>query len=188
MKNQKSLLPVYLLSVLLLIVSCKKDDPVIPNEEELITTLVYTLTPVAGGEPAVFTFTDTDGAGGAAPVVVNDTLTANTAYLGSLQLLDETVSPPDDISAEITDEAEAHQFFFAAEAGLNATVTYADFDGNGRPLGLANTLTTGNVSEGGLTITLRHEPDKAAAGVADGNIANAGGETDIEVQFTVKVQ
>lgn len=186
--KKNALLIVVLLSVLFLTGSCKKDDPVIPNEEELITTLVYTLTPVAGGASAVFTFTDTDGDGGAAPVVVNDTLNANTAYLGSLQLLNETVSPAGDIGAEVAGEAEEHQFFYAVQAGLNATVTYSDFDGNNKPLGLATTLNTGNVSEGTLTITLRHEPDKTATGVADGNIANAGGETDIEVQFTVVIQ
>ncbi|OWY22846.1 type 1 periplasmic binding fold superfamily protein [Sphingobacteriales bacterium UPWRP_1] len=186
--KHNALLFVALLCVLLATGSCKKDDPVIPNEEELITSLVYTLTPVTGGAPVVFTFTDADGNGGLPPVIIADTLQANTSYLGTLQLLNESVSPPDDISAEIAGEAEAHQFFFSVQAGLNATVAYADFDGNNKPLGLATTLTTGNVSEGALTITLLHEPDKMAAGVADGNIANAGGETDIEVQFTVKVQ
>jgi len=41
--------------------------------------------------------------------------------------------------------------------------------------------------EGGLRITLRHEPNKTAAGVQNGDITNAGGETDIEVTFTFEV-
>lgn len=187
MKQKKHIL-VTLFLIAALTGSCKKDDPQIPNEEELITSLIYTLTPVTGGAPAVFTFTDLDGTGGAAPVVVNDTLSSNTTYLGTLQLLNQTVSPAVDISDEITGEAEEHQFFFTSQAGLNASVTYADFDQNNKPLGLATTLNAGNASNGTLTVTLRHKPDKSAPGVTDGNINNAGGETDIEVQFTVTIQ
>ncbi|HBK71516.1 MAG TPA: type 1 periplasmic binding fold superfamily protein, partial [Flavobacteriaceae bacterium] len=35
---------------------------------------------------------------------------------------------------------------------------------------------------------LRHEPNKSASGVSDGDITNAGGETDIEVIFNITVQ
>ena len=45
-----------------------------------------------------------------------------------------------------------------------------------------NVSTTGN-----LTIILRHDLDKNGAGVSSGNIANAGGETDIEVVFPIQV-
>jgi hypothetical protein len=67
-------------------------------------------------------------------------------------------------------------------------VAYGDVDGNGKPLGLQTTVVTGDVSTGTLTITLRHEPDKSAAGVSGGDLTNAGGETDIEVTFDVTVQ
>ena len=36
--------------------SCKKEEPEIPNEEELITTLKYILTPVSGGDVKIFQF------------------------------------------------------------------------------------------------------------------------------------
>jgi len=39
-----------------------------------------------------------------------------------------------------------------------------------------------------VTITLRHEPAKDATGVSDGDITNAGGETDISVNFPVEIQ
>jgi hypothetical protein len=35
---------------------------------------------------------------------------------------------------------------------------------------------------------LRHEPAKSAAGVADGDLTEAGGETDVEVVFEVIVE
>ena len=46
-------------------------------------------------------------------------------------------------------------------------------------------MTTGSMANPSATMTviLRHEPNKAGAGVSDGDITNAGGETDIEVTF-----
>ena len=167
--------------------SCEKDEPDIPNEEELITTLVYTLTPQGGGAAVEFRFTDLDGDGGDAPVIINGTLAANTIYNGAIALLNEAEMPTEDITEEVEEEDEEHQLFFQV-ATANATVVYADADVDGNPIGLASTLTTGDASVGTLTITLRHEPDKSASGVAGGDIANAGGETDIEVTFDVTVQ
>jgi hypothetical protein len=65
---------------------------------------------------------------------------------------------------------------------------YDDMDGSGNPIGVANTYLTGDAGSGTFTVTLRHEPNKTAAGVADGDITNAGGETDIEVEFPVTIQ
>jgi hypothetical protein len=39
-----------------------------------------------------------------------------------------------------------------------------------------------------VVVTLRHEPDKGAAGVSGGDITNAGGDTDIEVTFPVVIE
>ncbi len=62
-------------------------------------------------------------------------------------------------------------------------------DGNGNPVGLTFNLTTGDATTGSVTIILRHEPMKDASGVSDGDITNAGGETDISVTITnVSVQ
>ena len=65
---------------------------------------------------------------------------------------------------------------------------YSDQDNDGNPLGLLFELTTGDAGNESYTITLRHEPDKTAAGVSGGDITNAGGETDIEVVFDVVVE
>ena len=61
-------------------------------------------------------------------------------------------------------------------------------DADGNPIGLATTVTTGAASTGEFTVILRHEPMKDAQGVKDGDITNAGGETDIEVNFPVEIQ
>lgn len=167
--------------------SCNTDDPDIPNEEELITTLIYTLTPQAGGNVVEFRFTDLDGDGGDAPVITNGTLVANTTYDGAVMLLNESETPSEDITEEVEEEDEEHQLFYTVTTA-NATVAYADADSDGNPIGLATTLTTTGASTGTMMITLRHEPDKGATGVSGGDITNAGGETDIEVIFDVTIQ
>ncbi len=175
-----------LAALLTLFASCDR-DPDVPNEEELITTLIYTLTPTAGGAPIVLTYRDLDGDGGNPPVISGGNLTANTTYNGVIVLLNESKTPAEDITAEVRAEGKEHQFFFRSTvSGL--TVTYTDTDGDGRPIGLSTQLSTGARGSGNLTITLRHNPNKTAAGVAQGNIANAGGETDIEVTFNINVQ
>ena len=89
---------------------------------------------------------------------------------------------------EIEEEGDVHQFFFQPEAGLFLSFDYTDTDSEGYPVGLLSTAQTGFARVGALTVTLRHEPDKHAAGVEDGDITNAGGETDIEVTFDVVIQ
>jgi len=167
--------------------ACDKDDPEVEDPQELITTVNYTLTST-DGETVVFTFQDLDGDGGAEATITGGTLTADRTYTGSLELLDESdTNDVEDITEEIAEEDEEHQFFFSSTvAGLE--VAYADADEMGNPVGLANTLTTGSAGSGVLTVILRHEPVKDAEGVSAGDITNAQGETDIEVSFPVTVQ
>ena len=192
MKNifqTKSLLLTLIFVSLLSIMSCSDDpeDPIIENEEEVITTLTYTLTPSEGGSAVVLSYQDLDGDGANEPTITNGTLSAETTYSGSLTLLNETESPAESITEEIEEEDADHQFFFVTTvSGLS--VAYADTDDDGNPVGLASTLTTGSAGSGNLTVTLKHEPDKSASGVSDGVITNAGGETDISVTWTITVE
>lgn len=176
--------------ITMLILSCGKDEPdspTIPNEEEIITSLRFSLTPIDGGAPAQLSFLDLDGDGGVAPIISTDTLAAQTSYLGVLTLLNELVDPPQDISAEVGEEAEDHQFFF--ESSLeDISIDYQDADQLGLPIGLMSMVRTGVEGSGTIKVTLRHEPNKSAMGVATGDITNAGGETDIEVTFHVEVR
>ena len=131
-------------------------DPEVPNEQEVITTLTYTLKPDGGGDVVAFKFQDKDGDGGNDPVKSVSVLKANTSYTGSFELLNEQESPAENITEEIDKEADEHQFFFESTvAGL--TVAYDDKDANGKPVGLKTNLTTKDAAEGTLKITLRHE-------------------------------
>ena len=184
----KSNLVITLVLVISLIFSaCDADDPVIPNEEELITTLNFTLVP-ANGDPAItLSFVDLDGDGGTAPTITGGTLAANQSYTGSVELLNEAETVTEDITLEVAEEDDEHQFFFQSTIS-DLTVNYNDQDADGNPLGISSTLNTGAAASGTLTIILRHEPDKFASGVSGGDITNAGGETDIEVTFPIDVQ
>lgn len=174
------------------ITACKPDDDVAPtlpapNEEELITTLRLTFTSSGGSQIREFLFTDLDGDGGNAPVITTDTLSNDSIYSVVVELLNESVSPPEDITAEVAAEPQDHQFFFQPN-GANVVVAYNDADGNGNPIGLTTLWTIGAAGTGSITVTLRHELDKGAAGVRGGDITNAGGETDIEVSFPVVIE
>lgn len=181
------------LALAMTITGCKKDDddPIAPappaNEEELITTLRLHFHSANDVEHKIFSFVDEDGDGGAAPVITTEALSADSIYAVEIEVLNESVEPADDISVEIEEEGAAHQFFFRPN-GVAVTTVYADTDVNGRPIGLRSTWTLGSAGSGTVTVTLRHEPDKNAAGVSMGDITNAGGETDIEVVFPCVVE
>jgi len=174
---------------LLFFQSCNNDDPVPENESELITTLTMTFTNVNdAGNVVVAQFRDVDGAGGNDPEITNPILKDGETYDAEIQLLNESISPADNITSEVEAEGEAHQFFFSStDTGL-LSFGYLDEDSNGNPIGLSSrweTLKTGTTS---FRITLRHQPDKDGMGVSEGDISNAGGETDLEVTFELTVE
>lgn len=178
---------------LALFTNCSSDDdnndPQAINEEEVITTLKVTLVPLTGGDTITFTTQDLDGDGPDAPVVtVSGDLTASTSYTGSVQVLNELESPAENITLEVLEEDEDHQFFYTFSNNSDVSVAYTDQDENGNPIGVSFTLTTNAArTDDTLTVILKHEPNKDAQGVSDGDITNAGGETDVEASFTFDV-
>jgi len=166
--------------------SCSNDNDGPANEEEVITTVTTTLT--SGVNTITLTSRDLDGDGPDAPVVtVSGPLAANSTYNGNVLFLNELASPPENISTEVAEEGDEHQVFFQAAANIG-TFTYTDADVNGKPIGLSFTLQTGNAASGTLTVTLRHEPNKNASGVSEGDITNAGGATDAQVSYGISVE
>ena len=169
-------------------VACSKDDPIVVNQEEVITTLTLTLTPESGNKITLRSY-DLDGSDGPNPPVISisGSLAANTTYTGSVEVLNETESPAEDVTIEVIDEGEEHQFFYTFTNSIG-TVAYTDTDNDENPIGVTFTLTTAAAGSGDLTVTLIHEPAKSAADVKSGSITNAGGETDVEATFSLTVQ
>lgn len=169
--------------------ACSNDDDSNPppvNEEEVITTLIVSFVPQGGGATIELKSQDLDGDGPDAPIItISGSFSSNTIYNGDVEFLNELVSPPDDITEEVSEESLEHQVFFNLSGGLG-TVSYNDMDADGNPIGLDISFQTEDATSITelMTVTLIHEPNKEADGVSDGNIANAGGETDIEVTFS----
>lgn len=186
MKNFRNYTLIALTAVSL--AACSSDDdgdiPEIINEEEVITTLNLTLQ--SGAETIVLTSQDLDGDGPNAPTItVSGNLDVSTVYNGTVEFLNETESPADDITEEVEEEADEHQVFYTPSSGVDAAITYGNFDSDNNALGTVITLTTGaTAGTGTLTVTLRHEPTKPN----DGTLSAAGGETDIQVTFPITVE
>jgi hypothetical protein len=192
MKKQTFLLPLFILS--LIFTGCSDDDdhddhshPV--NEEEVITTIEVTLSD--GTNSYVLIWEDLDGDGPDLPIITGATIPSNS-YDAEIQLYNKTLDPTDDeyvVTTEILEEDVDHQFFFNASNGLNVfDFVYADADVDGNPIGQQFIIEDVSGSGGDLNIVLLHEPNKNADGVSDGDITNAGGDTDIDITFPIIVQ
>lgn len=186
MKQIKLLAVLFFFS--LAFISCSDDDNHDDHdhehEEELITTVVYTLTNTNDATDVItLTFEDLDGEGGAdGTYTVNGEFTVNSSYTGEITLWNGTENPAEDVTEEIENEGNEHEFFFSNTASL--TITKTDNDGNGNPLGLKTTVNTGDTpTTGTVTVILKHEPTKPN----DGTVENSGGVAEIDVTFNVSV-
>lgn len=185
MKNQFYLISTILFFFvnILIFSGCKEEEiPEEKNEEELITTLILTFENTISGEIRSFAFRDTDGPGGNDPVNFDTIrLDDNTAYHLEVSLLNESISPADEITTEVEAEGVDHQLFYGISAGLNLYVSYDDEDANGDPVGIHTMAVTTDPSMGNTTITLKHQPN-----MKDGNIMT--GDTDVEVIFVTEIE
>ena len=192
-KFLKKVLFVSMLSTALF--SCKNHDdnpPVVELEEELITTVKVTFTEsgnVENPHSAEFLFTDLDGDGGNSPVFSAEDVFKDVAYDVSVEFLNQSVNPAEDITEEISELSIEHQVFIELIDVAGATLSYDDIDGNGKPLGLNSTWEfSSTVADGEFKLSLIHEPTKPANYILGNPIPNTvGGSTDIEVTFPLKV-
>jgi hypothetical protein len=191
MKNSK-ILAIALVSIFTFS-SCSDDEKPVPVvEEEVITTVTAVYTPVEGGTQITLKSRDLDGNGSNPPIVTfSGKFAQGKTYNGVVTFLNEMVNPAEDITEEIKELALEHQVFYQKTGGIN-NIIYADTpsnkDSNGNPVGLESVFTTTGVATGTITITLKHEPNKSAPNVANGDITNAEGTTDVEVTFNIEVQ
>lgn len=192
MKKLSQLFPIAMLAIVTASIfsSCKVSDPEDHNEQESFTTvkLVYTNTADASDKPeATIKFKEGFGHGGDL-LEKNETikLKADASYTVELILLDESKTPAEVMSEEVEEEGEAHQIFYQA-SGASLTVTYADIDGNNRPIGLKTTQTTGSAGSATLKVTLKHQQEGSVYLKNDTSDVNTG-ETDVEVTFSVVIE
>lgn len=188
MKTMKTMKTIKLLAILfissLVFTGCSDDDHDDHDDDdhdnELITTATYTLT--NGGDTITLVFEDLDGEGGAdGTYTISGPLKSNTTYEGVILLENKTEMPIDNVTNEVEEEGDEHEFFYTSNV---STIEKTDVDGDGNPLGIDTELTTGNAGTGTIAIVLKHEPKKPN----NGTVADAGGSTDIEVEFNVTIE
>lgn len=117
---------------------------------------------------------------------VRDTLflTAHQSYTGEIQFLDETKSPPDDLTEEVKKEANDHLVVYEVKSPLmpaQLSISRTDKDSRNLEVGLKTTIQTGGKGKGELRIILKHQP-----GEKDGT-PNPG-ETDVDILIPVVIQ
>ena len=178
--------------ILLAFVACKEDNPSDPgggNDQELITKVILTLTENGTSNTVTATFNDPDGGGGAAPTITVLSLKAGSTYTGKIELKDESKNPVEDITEEVKEEADAHQFFYTPQGALagRITVTVTDKDSKNLPVGLeftvavsAGAAVTGSAANS-LNVALNHFEATTKTGTS------RGPETDVEINFPVNL-
>ncbi len=174
-----------LVTTSLLFTACKDDkvDPPPANVEELITTVKMVLTEVGTTNTTTVNWKDVDGPGGNAPVIESLRLGANKSYTGTLQFLDESKNPAEDITPEIVTESADHQVYYEPST-TNLAVSNLNVDASNLPLGTTCTMQTTSATSGAsIKVTLKHKPGAKAA-----NDPVSKGETDIEVSFPLTIQ
>lgn len=167
-----------------LFASCSKDDHN-HSDHEVITHVELDL--INSADTVRLRFIDLDGDGGNAPVITGGTLKPAKTYQANIRCYRTEDGVKEEMTQEILSEGLKHQFFFITSiSGLS--ISYLDKDSNNNPIGLKSQWVTTSAGSGNVQVVLRHELTKSASGVSSGNIQNAGGETDIEIDFNVSIQ
>jgi hypothetical protein len=174
----------------------------------MITEVTLTFTPILGGADVVVSATDSDGDGiqdlvVSGPIVLNN----DTEYSLTLTLINGFAEPTDeeyDITAEVEEEGDEHQFFFEWTGSVfsNPTlsgniyddsnpsrplslINYIDLDLNDNPVGLETEWTTNvNAATGSFRIILKHQPDGTKTATSNSGV----GDSDIDLTFDLEVQ
>lgn len=180
-----------LLSLPLFVVSCKKDDPPVPDEQEVITTLKMHVTNTAEGFDKTFIYKVENGFDNPSTGTIQiDTvkLKSGITYSVELQVLNEREDPAEDITKEILEESDEHLFVIGhnASAGLaEVTIANGNKDSKGLPLNQTFELTAGTTAKGQLDVVLLHHPVEKS-GLTIDNIA--GSETDLYAKYPLVIE
>jgi hypothetical protein len=171
--------------------ACKKVDnetAPVPEEQELITTVKLVLTD-GSGNAKTYAYKVENGFGDNPGTISVDTLLLepNKAYDAQVQVLNEKANPAEEITEEVMTENEDHLFVFeSTPASGDGSVAMSDGskDAAGKAFNQKIKLTAASAGKGSLTVTLKHLPTNKAATTASA----AGGETDAEAIFPVRIQ
>ena len=169
-----------------LLLSCKKDEVVPTDDNELITTVELTFSD-ANKKISTFSFQDKDGDVKTPPEKFDKiTLDKNMSYSLEIKVYDETKNPKVDITEQIKLESDVHLFVFKIDPTGLCSLKATDKDKNGLPIGLLSSGTTQNaVGAGKFNLILKHQPPINGKAVKTGN--ESGGSSDIDLIFDLSI-
>ena len=167
------------LPIISLFNACSKEDPEIVEEQELITTVVLTLTSNGAPDQSVrWTLESAD-----TPTI---SLQVNQEYKVAISFLDES-DPQDieDITEEVREEADEHQVFYEfSDVNVSYITGEGDtIDEDNNPVNVNTLWTVTDSGSGSVTAYLIHEPISKISSTRDG----FGGETDVQVSFPIVI-
>ena len=179
----------FAISISLLIISCGITDQDHDHEidHDYATTIIMTLVNENNSADTVTAlWKDLDGPGGAMPSIIDTIkLKANTSYLGTIQLFNESKNPRTNITSEIAEDSYEHQFFFTPNTVISNNIewTITDKDRNNLPVGLTYKVqTSASTSQiGSLNIVLSHYDSMIKDGIRKSL------ESDIDIDFPVMI-
>lgn len=179
------------LGITVLLSACKKEEPTPPADgtdttPPRYTTLQLAFTDAESNSVFRMRFSDPDGEGGVAPTVVADELPGGRAFNVVATVLDGSRSPAVDLTPGLLNEGVRHQFFFPVQDAA-LSFLYNDADANGAPIGQRSIAISGAAGTGTMEVLLVQGPDKEAAGVAQGDPAQAGGTVLLRATFPLVI-
>jgi hypothetical protein len=175
--------------------SCESEDPEKENEGEVITDVTLKFQELNGsnalvGEILSFKASDPQGIEvGKTPTIQSISLTKGKNYQMTIEVTNSIEG--EDITQEILEEAEEHQFFFLGQVFDSSFFSIQYADAGGIALGVKTNVTVSastGTNNSSMRVVLRHDLDKNFPGVRNPNFANfvqAGGETDLDITFPV---
>ncbi len=172
----------------ILFLQCKKQDDVVPTDDnELITTVQLIFTD-ASNQSSTFTFQDKDGDPKTAPEKFDKiTLNKNSDYTLDIKLFDDTKSPALDISKQINDESDSHLFVYKVNPVSLLNIMSADIDKNGLPVGLKGKGKSQYApGTGKFRLILKHQPPINGVKIKTGN--EESGSTDVDLEFDLIIK
>ncbi|MDI1323265.1 MAG: hypothetical protein PSV36_10980 [Algoriphagus sp.] len=178
--------------------SCESEDPVMENEEEVITDVTLSFTELnATGDPigTKISFKASDPQGielGTAPTIEPVNLIKGKTYRMEITVANAIAN--EDITSEILAEGDAHQFYFLGTAFVGSPpLTIAYDDASGQLIGLRTKVTVAaspGFNNATMRVILRHDLNKSYPGANNPNFQNyeqAGGESDLDINFPLVI-
>ena len=185
-----------LITAILFLAACKKDEPVTINEYEEFSSVIITVTNESDQSSEQYTF-EVEGHDHADETESTEDphenhtaidLAPNSSYLFEIRFYnDEDPNNPEDVTQEIIDEADEHHVFYELTDGANISIesgTGDTMDNNSNPLNLITRWTTTDAGVADVIAYLIHEPSTKTSTTRN----DFGGATDVELEFEAHVE